>query len=135
LPVEKHADPTPGAELAERRCMLYGGTTIVAGTAVALVTAVGADTQARRAAELVSSELTAIGLEHQLSQLTNRAFPVSVGGGLLVSGLGLLRNKGIRQAVSSGIAITVAAVPEGMPLVATLAQAASARRLTNYGAL
>ena len=115
--------------------MLYGGTTIVAGTAVALVTAVGADTQARRAAELVSSELPQIGLEHQLSQLTNRAFPVSVTGGLLVSGLGLLRSKGIRQAVSSGIAITVAAVPEGMPLVATLAQAASARRLTNYGAL
>jgi cation-transporting ATPase I len=135
LPVEKQVEATPGADLAERRCMLYGGTTIVAGTAVALVTAVGHDTQARRAAELVSSELPQIGLEHQLSQLTNRAFPVSVTGGLLVSALGLLRNKGIRQAVSSGIAITVAAVPEGMPLVATLAQAASARRLTNYGAL
>ncbi len=133
--MEKQVESTPGAELAERRCMLYGGTTIVAGTAVAVVTAVGADTQARRAAELVSSELPQIGLEHQLSQLTNRAFPVSVTGGLLVSGLGLLRSKGIRQAVSSGIAITVAAVPEGMPLVATLAQAASARRLTNYGAL
>src|SRR6201995_278823 len=135
MPVEKQVEPTPGAELAERRSMLYGGTTIVAGPAVALVTAVGADTQARRAADLVSSELPQIGLEHQLSQLTNRAFPVSVAGGLLVSGLGLLRSKGIRQAVSSGIAITVAAVPEGMPLVATLAQAASARRLTNYGAL
>lgn len=135
LPVEKQVDPTPGAVLAERRCMLYGGTTIVAGTAVALVTAVGADTQARRAAELVSSELPEIGLEHQLSHLTNRAFPVSVGGGLLVSGLGLLRRKGLRQAVASGIAITVAAVPEGMPLVATLAQAASARRLTTYGAV
>ncbi len=135
LPVEKQIDATPGAELAERRCMLYGGTTIVAGTAVALVTAVGADTQARRAAELVSSELPQIGLEHQLSQLTNRAFPVSVTGGLLVSGLGLLRGRGIRQAVASGIAITVAAVPEGMPLVATLAQAASARRLTNFGAV
>ena len=57
LPVEKQVDSTPGAVLAERRCMLYGGTTIIAGTAVALVTAVGADTQARRAAELVSSEL------------------------------------------------------------------------------
>jgi cation-transporting P-type ATPase I len=135
LPVEKQVDSTPGAVLAERRCMLYGGTTIVAGTAVALVTAVGADTQARRAAELVSSQLPQIGLEHQLSQLTNRAFPVSVTGGLLVSGLGLLRGRGLRQAVASGIAITVAAVPEGMPLVATLAQAASARRLTNYGAL
>jgi cation-transporting ATPase I len=135
LPVEKQIDSTPGAVLAERRCMLYGGTTIVAGTAVALVTAVGADTQARRAAELVSSEHPQIGLEHQLSQLTNRAFPVSAAGGLLVSGLGLLRGRGLRQAVASGIAITVAAVPEGMPLVATLAQAASARRLTNYGAL
>ncbi|MGA8329313.1 MAG: HAD-IC family P-type ATPase, partial [Mycobacterium sp.] len=135
LPVEKQVDPTPGAELADRRSMLYAGTTIVAGTAVAVVTAVGADTQARRAAELVSSELPQIGLEHQLSQLTNRAFPISAGGGLLVSGLSLLRRNGLRQAVASGIAITVAAVPEGMPLVATLAQAASARRLTNYGAL
>ncbi|MGA7135824.1 MAG: HAD-IC family P-type ATPase, partial [Mycobacterium sp.] len=135
LPVEKQVDATPGAELAERRCMLYAGTTIVAGTAVALVTAVGADTQARRAAELVSSELPQIGLEHQLSHLTNQAFPVSAAGGVLVGALGLVRRKGLRQAVASGIAITVAAVPEGMPLVATLAQAASARRLTNYGAL
>ena len=135
LPVEKQIDATPGAELAERRCMLFAGTTIVAGTAVALVTAVGADTQARRAAELASGELPNIGLQHQLSQLTNRAFPVSTAGGALVGVLGLLRRRGLREAVASGIAITVAAVPEGMPLVATLAQAASARRLTEYGAL
>ncbi len=135
LPVEKQIEATPGVELAERRCMLYAGTTVVAGTAVAVVTAVGADTQARRAAELVSSELPEIGLQHQLSQLTNRAFPVSMAGGALVGGLGLLRRKGIRQAVASGIALAVAAVPEGMPLVATLAQAASARRLTTFGAL
>ncbi|MGH3522449.1 MAG: HAD-IC family P-type ATPase, partial [Mycobacterium sp.] len=135
LPVEKQVDPTPGADLAERRCMLFAGTTVVAGTAVALVTAVGADTQARRAADLASGELPAVGLQHQLSQLTNRAFPISMAGGALVSGLGLLRRKGLRQAVASGIAVTVAAVPEGMPLVATLAQAASARSLTNYGAL
>ncbi|MFZ0903630.1 MAG: HAD-IC family P-type ATPase, partial [Mycobacterium sp.] len=135
LPVEKQVDATPGAELAERRCMLFAGTTIVAGTAVALVTAVGADTQARRAAELASGELPDVGLQHQLSKLTNQAFPVSTAGGALVSLLGLLRRRGLREAVASGIAITVAAVPEGMPLVATLAQAASARRLTEYGAL
>src|SRR6201999_2930953 len=105
------------------------------GTAVALVTAVGADTQVRRAAEIVSADLSFdIGLQHQLSQLTHRALPVSVGGGALVGALGLLRHTGLRQAVASGIAIAVAAVPEGMPLVATLAQAASARRLTKYGA-
>ena len=136
LSVEKQVAATPGTELAERRCMLYAGTTVVAGTAVALVTAVGADTQQRRAAELVSGDLPSdIGLQHQLSQLTNRAFPVSVTGGALVGGLGLVRGTGLRQAVASGIAIAVAAVPEGMPLVATLAQSASARRLTKFGAL
>lgn len=136
LSVEKQVDATPGAELAERRCMLYAGTTVVAGTAVAVVTAVGADTQERRAAELVSGDTSSeVGLQHQLSQLTNRAFPVSVTGGALVGGLGMLRGTGLRQAVASGIAIAVAAVPEGMPLVATLAQSASARRLTKFGAL
>ncbi|WP_156744996.1 HAD-IC family P-type ATPase, partial [Mycobacterium sp. E2238] len=136
LSVEKQVEPTPGAALAERRCMLYAGTTVVAGTAVAVVTAVGADTQERRAAELVSGDLSSdIGLQHQLSQLTNRAFPVSMTGGALVSVLGLVRGSVLRQAVASGIAIAVAAVPEGMPLVATLAQAASARRLTKFGAL
>ncbi|ORA79256.1 haloacid dehalogenase [Mycobacterium malmoense] len=134
--VEKQVEATPGADLAGRHCMLYAGTTVVAGTAVALVTAVGADTQERRAAELVSGDLPSdIGLQHQLSQLTNRAFPVSMSGGALVSALGLLRGAGLRQAVASGIAIAVAAVPEGMPLVATLAQSASARRLTKFGAL
>jgi len=135
LPVEKQIEATPGAELAERRCMLFAGTTIVAGTAIAVVTAVGADTQARRAAELASGEVPDVGLQHQLSKLTNQAFPVSTAGGGLVGLLGLLRGRGLREAVASGIAITVAAVPEGMPLVATLAQAASARRLTEYGAL
>ncbi|MBV8860689.1 MAG: HAD-IC family P-type ATPase, partial [Mycobacterium sp.] len=135
LPVEKQIEATPGAELAERRCMLFAGTTIVAGTAVAVVTAVGADTQARRAAELAAGEVPDVGLQHQLSKLTNQAFPVSTAGGALVGVLGLLRGRGLREAVASGIAITVAAVPEGMPLVATLAQAASARRLTEYGAL
>ena len=56
-------------------------------------------------------------------------------GGGLVGALGLLRGAALRDAVASGIAIAVAAVPEGMPLVATLAQAASARRLTKFGAL
>jgi len=135
LPVEKQIEATPGAELAERRCMLFAGTTIVAGTAVAVVTAVGADTQARRAAELAAGEVSDVGLQHQLSKLTNQAFPISTAGGGLVGLLGLLRGRGLREAVASGIAITVAAVPEGMPLVATLAQAASARRLTEYGAL
>jgi cation-transporting P-type ATPase I len=52
-----------------------------------------------------------------------------------VSVLALAWNAGLRQAIASGVAVCVAAVPEGLPLVATLAQQASARRLTKRGAL
>ncbi|HET9876724.1 MAG TPA: HAD-IC family P-type ATPase, partial [Mycobacterium sp.] len=135
LSVGKQVEATPGVELADRRCMLYAGTTVIAGTTVALVTAVGADTQARRAAELASGDLPVVGLQHQLSKLMYRAFPVSMSGGVLVGALGLLRGGGLRHALGDAIAIAVAAVPEGMPLMATLAQYASARRLSKTGAL
>ncbi|ORW10998.1 haloacid dehalogenase [Mycolicibacter longobardus] len=135
LTVVKQVEATPGADLADRECMVYAGTTVVTGTAVALVTATGADTQGRRAAELVAGDQSAIGLQHQLSLLTSKAWRISLAGGALVTGLGMARRIGLRQAVSSGIAVSVAAIPEGLPLVATLAQQASARRLTKAGVL
>ncbi len=47
----------------------------------------------------------------------------------------MLRGGGLRSAVTSGVAVAVAAVPEGLPLVATLAQQAAARRLTRASVL
>ncbi len=135
LSVGKQLDPTPGAELAERSSMLYAGTTVIAGKALAMVTAVGADTQARRAAELAAGELPEVGLQHHLSQLMYRTFPYSAAGGVAVGALGLLRQGGLRVALGNAIAVAIAAVPEGMPLMATLAQHASSQRLTKTGAL
>lgn len=135
LTVVKQVEATPGADLADRECMVYAGTTVVTGTAVALVTATGGDTHGRRAAELVAGDQSAIGLQHQLSLLTSKAWRISLAGGALVTGLGMARRIGLRQAVASGIAVSVAAIPEGLPLVATLAQQASARRLTKAGVL
>ncbi|WP_200900676.1 cation-translocating P-type ATPase [Mycolicibacter heraklionensis] len=135
LTVVKQVEATPGADLADRECMVYAGTTVVTGTAVALVTASGGDTHGRRAAELVAGDQSAIGLQHQLSLLTSKAWRISLAGGALVTGLGMARRIGLRQAVASGIAVSVAAIPEGLPLVATLSQQASARRLTKAGVL
>jgi H+-transporting ATPase len=135
LPVAKQVEATPGAALADRKCMLFASTTVVAGTAHAVVTAIGAQTQTRRAAEVPRQERTSVGLQTQLRDLTNRALPFTMAGGGLVSGLGLLRMAPLRDAVASGVAVAVAAVPEGLPLVATLAQQASARRLSAAGAL
>ncbi|MFZ2173474.1 MAG: cation-translocating P-type ATPase [Rhodococcus sp. (in: high G+C Gram-positive bacteria)] len=135
LPVSKQIEPTPGAPLAERTCMIYAGTTVLTGTVTALVTSVGRATESRRATAMAPTKVREVGLQSQLSALTRRALPISFGGGALVTALGLLRGTGIRASVISGVAITVAAVPEGLPLVATLAQVSAARRLTKSAAL
>ena len=100
-----------------------------------MVTEVGSATQARRAVDLGHGAGPTVGLQTQLRELTDRVLPYTLAGGALVSGLGLLRRQQIRSAVASGVAVAVAAVPEGLPLVATLAQQASARRLTRSGVL
>ncbi|CAJ1495085.1 cation-translocating P-type ATPase [[Mycobacterium] kokjensenii] len=135
LPVAKQVDATPGADVAERRCMLFAGTTVAAGTGLALVTAVGPDTEVRRAADLVTSRHTDIGLGHQLGAITTKTWPLSMVAGGLVSALGVLHRTPLQQAVGQGVSVAVAAVPEGMPVVATLAQHASAHRLTKSGVL
>ncbi|MGE5698267.1 MAG: cation-translocating P-type ATPase [Candidatus Sericytochromatia bacterium] len=135
LPVPKQIDPTPGAPLAERSCMLYAGSTMVAGTALAVVTAVGSRTEMRRALAMAPTKSREIGLQRQLSHITRRALPFSVAGGGLVGLLSVFRGTALREAVGSAVALTVAAVPEGLPLVATLAQLAAARRLTGESVL
>ncbi|HNM85368.1 MAG TPA: cation-translocating P-type ATPase, partial [Mycobacterium sp.] len=135
LPVPKQTEATPATPVGERTCMLHATSTVVAGTATAIVTAVGARTQARRAMAAPRSRDPAVGLQTQLKELTNRALPLAMAGGGVVTALGLLRLSGLRRAVASGVAVSVSAVPEGLPLVATLAQQASARRLTGAGAL
>ena len=135
LPVPKQTDPTPGAPLAERSCMVYAGCTVVAGTGLAVVTAVGRSTEVRRAMSLAPKTTRRIGLHNQLAAITSRALPWSLGGGALVGVLSALRGAPIRDAIGSAVAVSVAAVPEGLPLVATLAQLAAARKLSGRNVL
>lgn len=135
LPVSKHTEPTPGAPLAERTCMLYAGTTMVAGTAVAVVTAVGSQSEMRRALAMAPRKSREIGLQRQLSRITRRLFPFSVASGGLVGLLSLARGTPLREAVATGVTLLVAAIPEGLTLVVTLAQLAAARRLTGESVL
>lgn len=132
--VPKRVDATPGVELGERACMVFEGSTVVGGAALAVVVAVGADTEAGRAtAGAVPPEQG--GVQAQLRALTDRALPLTLSGGAIVTALGALRGRTLRQAIGDGVGVAVAAVPEGLPLVATVAQLAAARRLSRYGVL
>ncbi|WP_221639350.1 cation-translocating P-type ATPase [Nocardia bhagyanarayanae] len=132
--VEKQLAATPGAELGDRACMVFEGSTVVTGEACAVVVAVGEDTQAGRAtAGAVPPEKG--GVQAQLRRLTERVLPLTLAGGSAVTALGGLRGQSLRVAIADGVGVAVAAVPEGLPLVATVAQLAAARRLSRYGVL
>ncbi|WP_235079284.1 cation-translocating P-type ATPase [Amycolatopsis orientalis] len=135
LPVPKQTAATPASDLADRRCMVFEGTTVVAGSARAMVADTGDRTEAGRAVALASRTAPAAGVQARLRQLTSKALPLTLAGGVAVAGLSLLRGRTVREAVSGGVAVAVAAVPEGLPLVATVAQMAAARRLSRRGVL
>ncbi|WP_217698537.1 HAD-IC family P-type ATPase, partial [Streptacidiphilus griseoplanus] len=135
LPVGKTPEAVPNAAQAERSCMLYEGTVVLAGSGVGVVVATGGATEAGRAAKAAGRVRSTAGLQARLAELTRIALPATGVGGLAVTGLGLLRGLPLRRALASGVAVAVAAVPEGLPLVATVAQLAAARRLSGLGVL
>ncbi len=135
LPVTKSPLATPGRPLAERTCMIYEGSTVLSGVCRAVVVAVGDATAGGRAMSLAPRRRDEVGLHAQLAGVTAKVLPWTLSGGAGVVATALLRGSGVRDAVSSGVYCAVAAVPEGLPLVATLAQREAARRLTERDVL
>jgi cation-transporting P-type ATPase I len=135
LPVRKSPAPSFEAHVADRSSMLYDGTAIAAGRAVALVVATGEETEARRGAGAVKRDPSRGGVERRLRSLIQMTGPVALGAGVALIGAGLVRGRKLEELVGSGVSLAVAAVPEGLPLIATAAQLAAASRLSKRGAL
>ena len=137
LPVPKSAEPSYSAAIAERSSMLYEGTSVAAGSAKAVVVDIGSDTEARRGvlAGANRERLDRTGVEARLAQLTDITLPVSSISGVLVFLVGMMRKQDIHELVDVGVGLAVASVPEGLPLLSTIAQLAVARRLSDRGIL
>jgi cation-transporting P-type ATPase I len=80
LPVRKRAKATPAAAVADRRSMVYEGTTVAAGEATAVVVATGSATEAGRALAGAQGQ-SPNGVEQRLSSLTKQTIPLSLAGG------------------------------------------------------
>ena len=136
LPVGKDTTPSVADAVAERTSMLYQGTAIAAGEAVAVVVATGGETEARRALAWSAGESgPTTGVEARLEQLTKITIPLAFLSGAGVSIAGMLRHTPTSELVGASLGLAVAAVPEGLPLLANAAQRAAARRLTKRGVL
>ncbi|PZG02277.1 cation-translocating P-type ATPase [Micromonospora deserti] len=135
LPVGKTDQPVVAAAVADRRSMLYEGTTIAAGHGVAVVVATGADTEAGRSLALARQAPPASGVEARLGRLTRSAVPLAAGSAVAVAGAGLLRGVPLAETAATAANLAVASVPEGLPFLVSAAQLAAARRLAEHGAL
>lgn len=132
--VRKAARATAAPEVADRSSMLYRGSAIAAGRAVAVVVATGTRTEAERAV-VIDGEAPVTGVAARLISLTKITLPLTVGAGVLLLVVDLLRRSTLSQALGRAVGLSVAAVPEGLPFVATVAELASARRLAQRGVL
>jgi Ca2+-transporting ATPase len=132
LSVEKTTDRIERADtpLRDRNNMVYRGTHVTAGSGVAVVVATGPATETGRIQHLVAkARPPETPAQAQLRQLGNQ---LVLTGGVLCAGIfgaGMLRGYGLVRMLRSSISLAVAALPEGLPTVATTTLALGVRDL------
>ncbi|HEY7535162.1 MAG TPA: cation-translocating P-type ATPase, partial [Thermodesulfobacteriota bacterium] len=136
-PVSKQVEPLEvDASLSERLNMIFMGTAITRGSCEGVVIATGMNTELGHISSLVEeAKEESTPLEKRLEQLGHKLILVT----LLITGLvaiaGILRGKEILLMIQTAIALAVAAIPEGLPIVATIALARGMMRMARRNAL
>ena len=129
--VDKRIEPAPpGTPLAERHDCVFMGTSVATGTGVAEVTATGMGTELGRIAHLLATaEDTDTPLQQRLARVSRTLVYLCGGIVALVAVAGFLRNWPMLQVFMAAVALAVAAVPEGLPAVVTIALAVGVQRM------
>ena len=124
-PVEKGIAPVaPNAIIAERTSMLHKGTAITRGTGAGVVVATGMATELGLTTRLViEAEPDVSPLERKLAQLTGQLIKATLLVTALIAMAGMAAGRDLVLMIKAGIALAVAAIPEGLPIVATMALA------------
>ncbi len=132
LPVVKSVQPLGAADrgLSERRNMIYRGTVVTGGDAVAMVVATGARTELGRVQRMVDENRSPeTPMQRKLAVLGTKLVWITAAAGLFLLVLGRLRGLGLLATARTALAMTIAALPEGLPMVATTGLAVGASRL------
>jgi Ca2+-transporting ATPase len=156
LPGSKTVDPVadPEAALGDRDNTVFAGTSVAVGRGRAVVTATGQATEMGHIAELLSeqeevrtplqSELKRVGkaIAVMVLAICVLVFAVEVWRTLASSGLGLFAALGspavqlsISTALLVAISLAVAAIPEGLPAIVTVALSLGVRKMAEHNAI
>ena len=131
-PIRKITDAIPQAEvpLGDRRNMAYMGTFVTAGRGQAVVTETGMHTELGRIATMIQAvKHEPTPLQRRLDHLGKGLAAVALFLVTVIFVLGLLRGEEIKLLFLTAVSIAVAAVPEGLPAVVTIALTLGAERM------
>jgi magnesium-transporting ATPase (P-type) len=131
LPVSKGLAEVPaGAALGDRTSMAFSGTLVTSGTATGLVVGTGARTELGHISELMrETARVETPLMRAMDRLGRQLTWAILGVALLVFLVGLARGWGMADGALLALSLAVAAIPEGLPAVISIALAIGVRRM------
>ena len=137
LPVEKRPGPvSEKVPLAERTNMLYKGTFVSKGNGYAVVVNTGMSTELGAIARMVQqADQAATPLEKKIQLFSKKLIWITVALLIVIFAAGLLNGKPFVEMLETSIALAVAAIPEGLPIVATLALAFGMLRMARHNVI
>jgi Ca2+-transporting ATPase len=137
VPVTKTTDAVDtNAPLAERASMAFKGTAVTDGSGTGVVVEIGMQTELGSIAQLTTeAEQEVSPLEKRLDRLGRNLVVLTLFVAAVVAFLGVLGGRDIVPTLETAVALAVAAVPEGLPIVATVALARGMWRMAQRNAL
>ena len=138
MPVDKTSDrlDSPGLPLADRTNMVYMGTLVTGGQGLAVVVATGQFTEMGQIQCLIGeARPPATPMEQQLERMGTKLALISGAICLGIFAIGMLRGYGFLHMLKTSISLAVAAVPEGLPAVATTTLALGIGRMRKHHVL
>ena len=138
LPVTKHTGSIENLyiALAERKNMVYAGTTVTYGRGRALVTVTGMKSEFGKIAGLLDTVKTEkTPLQQNLDRVGASLARAAFAGVTLIAVTGVLHGRGIMDMFIFAIALAVAVVPEALPAVVTISLAIGVQRMIKRHAL
>lgn len=138
VPVSKHDRPIreDGVPIGDRRNIGYMGTMLARGTARGVVVRTGMDTEMGKIADLIqNTEVVATPLQQRLEQLGKILIVVALVLTVFVVVAGIWHGQPAYGMFLAGVSLAVAAIPEGLPAIVTIALALGVQRMIRRKAI
>ena len=138
VPSEKDylADVKDGAPIGDRHNMVYSGCSITYGTATAVVTATGMDTEMGKIANMLDNEEEGqTPLQQKLTQLGKYLGIVALAACAIIFVVGLINGIPVLEIFMTAVSLAVSAIPEGLPAIVTIVLSIGVQRMVKKNAL